>query len=347
LKDWSEVKLKNTDCLETAIKVLHEGGLQIALVVDNKGTLLGTITDGDIRRALIKHLGMDSSVKDVMNTNPTTAFISDSPDVVMSKMKTGSLLHIPIIDINNKLIGLETIQNLTYDKKFDNPVFLMAGGFGTRLLPLTENKPKPLLEVGNTPILEKILIRFIKAGFHNFFISTHYKSEMIKKYFGDGHIWGVKIKYINEEMPLGTAGAIGLLPRNLPKLPILMMNGDVLTKVNFEHLLDFHNEQGGIATMCIREYDVQIPFGVVNIEEFRVKSIVEKPIKNFFVNAGIYVIEPELVEKVEPNTFVDMPNLLENQISEDKFVTIFPIHEYWLDIGQMDEYTRANKEFNE
>lgn len=344
MKNWSEVRLNIKDTLETAIRTLHDGGLQIALVVDDKDKLIGTITDGDIRRALIKHVGMNSSIKDVMNNNPTTACISDSPDLIMSKMKSRNLLHIPIIDNNKRLIGLETIQNLTYDKRFDNPVFLMAGGFGTRLLPLTENKPKPLLHVGKSPILEKILTRFIKAGFYNFFISTHYKSEMIKNYFGDGSNWGVKIQYIDEVKPLGTAGAIGLLPKNLPDLPIIMMNGDVLTKVNFEHLLDFHNEQDSVATMCIREYDVQIPFGVVNIEKFKLTSIAEKPVQKFFVNAGIYVIEPELVKKVVLNKYIDMPDLLEKQINQGEFVTIFPIHEYWLDIGQMDEFNRANKE---
>ena len=346
MNNWSEITLKTSDSLESAIEVLHAGGLQIALVVDNKGKLLGTITDGDIRRALINHRGMDCLVEEVMNSNPTTALSSDSPDVIMSKMQDRDLLHIPIIDEKGFLVGLETLQHLTYDKKYDNPVFLMAGGFGTRLHPLTEDTPKPLLNVGNRPILETILSRFIKAGFHNFFISTHYKAEKVQAHFGDGSAWGVKIEYVNEEKPLGTAGSIGLLPKNLPKLPILMMNGDVLTKVNFEHLLAFHQEQKGIATMCIREYDVQIPFGVVNIEKQQAKSIVEKPIEKYFVNAGIYVLEPELVNKVNPNTPIDMPNLLEKQIKEGKSVSIFPIHEYWLDIGHMKEYESAHDSFS-
>ena len=253
MKDWSEITIKTSDSLENAIKVLHDGGLQIALVVDKNGGLLGTVTDSDIRRALLKHLGMDCLVEEVMNKSPTTALSSDSSDSIMSKMKSRNLLHMPIIDENGILVGLETFIHLTYDNKYDNPVFLMAGGFGTRLHPLTEDIPKPLLDVGNRPILETILVRFIKAGFHNFFISTHYKAEKIKEHFGDGSAWGVKIEYVNEEKPLGTAGSIGLLPKNLPKLPILMMNGDVLTKVNFKHLLSFHAEQKGIATMCIRE----------------------------------------------------------------------------------------------
>jgi len=345
LKDLSKIFLKTSDSLESAIKVLHVGGLQIALVIDSKGKLLGTITDGDIRRALIEHRGMDCLVEEVMNKSPTTALSSDSSDVIMSRMKDRDLLHIPIIDEDGFLVGLETLQHLTYAKKYDNPVFLMAGGFGTRLHPLTEDTPKPLLNVGNRPILETILSRFIKAGFHNFFISTHYKAEKVQAHFGDGSAWGVKIEYVNEEKPLGTAGSIGLLPKNLPKLPILMMNGDVLTKVNFEHLLTFHQEQKGIATMCIREYDVQIPFGVVNVKQQQAKSIVEKPIEKYFVNAGIYVLEPELVNKVNPDTPIDMPNLLEKQIKEGKSVSIFPIHEYWLDIGHMKEFESAHDSF--
>jgi len=347
LKDWSAITLKTSNSLEDAIRVLDSGGLRVALVVNKQGKLLGTVTDGDIRRALIKHLGMDCLVEKVMNNSPTTALNSDSPDMIMSKMKSEDLLHIPILNKKGLLVGLETLQNLTYDKKYDNPVFLMAGGFGARLHPLTEDTPKPLLKVGDRPILETILSRFIKAGFHNFFISTHYKAKKIQVHFGDGSSWGVKITYVNEEKPLGTAGSIGLLPKNLPKLPILMMNGDVLTKVNFEHLLTFHQQQKGIATMCIREYDVQIPFGVVNAEELQAKSIVEKPIRKFFVNAGIYVFEPELINKVRANTSIDMPNLLENQICQGEKISVFPLYEYWLDVGQIEDYKKANREFTD
>ena len=164
-------------------------------------------------------------------------------------------------------------------------VIILAGGFGTRLHPLTKETPKPLLDIGNQSILETILVRFIKAGFHNFYISTHYKAEKIKAYFKDGSAWGVKIEYVDEKKPLGTAGSISLLPFDLPDLPVLMINGDVLTKVNFEHLLNFHNEQSGIATMCIKEYEVQIPFGVVNIQKNKAHGFLEKPVKKFFVNS--------------------------------------------------------------
>ena len=345
MKDWIKILLKPTDTIETAIRVLHSGGARIALIVDENRRLLGTVTDGDIRRSLIDHITMDCIVKKIMNDSPSTALMSDSSDLVMSMMKSKALLHIPLVNSDGVLVGLETLHHLLENKKYDNPVFLMAGGYGTRLHPLTKDTPKPLLDVGGRPILETILGRFIKSGFHNFYISTFYKAEKVRKYFGDGSSWGVNINYINEDKPLGTAGSIGLLPSDLPDLPVLMMNGDVLTKVNFEHLLSFHKDQLGIATMCIREYDIQIPFGVVDIEKNKVKGFLEKPVKKFFINAGIYVFEKEMINSVKVDQYIDMPNLLEQQIKKGKNVSVFPIHEYWKDVGQMKDYQSANNSF--
>jgi len=345
MKDWSEILLKPEDSIQTTIEVLHTGGNRIALVVDDDGKLLGVVTDGDIRRALIRHTDMECAVEKIMNSTPITALKSKSADKIMSMMKNGSLLHIPLVDKQGLLVGLETLQHLLENKKYDNPVFIMAGGFGTRLHPLTKDIPKPLLDVGNRPILATIIDQFIDAGFHKFYISTHYKAEMIRDYFGDGSTLGVDIEYVHEEVPLGTAGSLGLLPNNVSKLPIIMMNGDLLTKVNFEHLLTFHNEQDGLATMCIREYDFQVPYGVVHIKKDQVVSIVEKPVHKFFVNAGVYVLEQELINTIDGDVYLDMPNLLENKIDKGEKISVFPIYEYWLDIGQMEEYKKANREF--
>jgi len=345
LKSWKEILLKPSDTLEYAIKVLHSGGVRIALVVDSDTNLLGTVTDGDIRRALIEHLDMNCAVEKVMNPQPVVASILESPDSVMSKMKKQDLLHVPLVDSNGKLVGLETLQHLLEKKKYDNPIFLMAGGFGTRLHPLTETKPKPLLNVGDRPILETIINQFIEAGFHNFYISTHYKAEMIRKYFGDGSNWNVKIEYLYEETPLGTAGSLGLLPDSMPDSPIIMMNGDLLTKVNFGHLLDFHCNHADLVTMCVREYDFKVPYGVVDIEGKHIKSIVEKPVQKFFVNAGIYVLDQKITNHINGMSYLDMPNLLETQIEKGEKVSVFPIHEYWLDIGRMDEYEQAHKHY--
>jgi len=344
MKNWKEIILNSSKTLMDAIQVLNSSGARIVLIVDNKQRLLGTITDGDIRRALLNHTSMECAVEKVMNSSPFTALFSDNSESVISKMKSMNLLHIPLVDENNTLVGVETIQHLFNKKKYDNPIFLMAGGFGTRLRPLTEKKPKPLLNVGSQPILETIIGQFIDLGFYNFYISTHYKAEMIRDYFGDGSSFNVNIEYIHEDIPLGTAGSLGLLPDDIPQKPIIMMNGDLLTKVNFERLLDFHSEQNSVATMCIREYDLQVPYGVVGVEGHFVSDIEEKPVHSFFVNAGIYVLEPKLINKIDGKSYLDMPNLFETQIDLGEKVSVFPIHEYWLDIGQLDEYEKANSE---
>jgi NDP-sugar pyrophosphorylase family protein len=219
----------------------------------------------------------------------------------------------------------------------------MAGGFGTRLHPLTKNTPKPLLKVGVKPILETIIEQFINYGFHNFYISTHFKSEQIRDYFKNGELHNISIKYLHEDTPLGTAGSLGLLPNNLPDLPMIVMNGDLLTKVDFQHLLDFHGNHNCEATMCVREYDFQVPYGVVEIDNYKIKKIKEKPVHKFFVNAGIYVLSRNLINKVDGKSYLDMTDFLEKELSSDG-VCPFLIHEYWLDIGRIDEYEKANRE---
>lgn len=342
--DWRKVILKPTDTLQKAIQVLDSEALRIVMVADEVGRLLGTVTDGDIRRALIQHSRMDEPLRNVMFTNPTTASFEDDRESILSMMKNKDLLQVPILDVEGIVVGLKTLHHLLKNRKLDNPVFLMAGGFGKRLRPLTNNVPKPLLKVGNKPVLEIILEQLVEAGFHNFYISTHFKAEMVRQHFGNGSKWGINILYANEEEPLGTAGALGLLPKDLPDLPLLMMNGDLLTKINFEHLLSFHNEKGGIATMCVREYDFQVPYGVIRTNEHRITSIVEKPVHTFFVNAGIYVLESELVKCVSGTTFLDMPHLLEERIQHNEQINSFPVHEYWLDIGQIDQFEQAQSD---
>jgi len=343
--DWKKVLLSSDDSLDKAIKVLHNGGFRIALVVDKSRKLLGTVTDGDIRRALINKLTMKSLVGLIMNSNPITVDNKATNKEMLHLMSNEGLLHIPFVDKNGIICGMETLQHLVENPTYDNPVFLMAGGFGTRLHPLTNDVPKPLLKVGNKPILEMIIEQFVSYGFHNFYISTHFKSEQIRDYFKDGELYDVSIKYVHEDVPLGTAGSLGLLPDNLLDLPIIVMNGDLLTKVDFKNLLDFHCENNSEATMCVREYDFQVPYGVVEVDNYSIEQIKEKPIHKFFVNAGIYVLNRNLINKVDGKTYLDMTDFLENQLNSGR-VNAFPIHEYWLDIGQMDEYEKANREFS-
>jgi dTDP-glucose pyrophosphorylase/predicted transcriptional regulator len=346
MESWRKVLLAPDEKLKRAIEVLNKEKPGIVLVVDRFDCLLGTLTDGDIRRSLLRNCTMETNVDEIMNCDPRVANLGEKKSVITERMIKYSLLQMPIVDDNKVIQGLETIRH--YDEKniYDNPVLIMAGGFGNRLRPFTENIPKPLLKVGPKPILETILKQFIECGFHLFYISTHYKAEMIREYFGNGDKWGVTIHYIHEDTPLGTAGALGLLPKDLPDLPMLMMNSDLLTAVNYGDLLKFHQEQSGVASVCVREYDFQVPYGVIEREGYRIKSIIEKPIHKFFVNAGIYVLEPVLVKKVDGKDYLDMPTLLEQCIESGDQVNMFPVHEYWLDMGRIKDYEQAQTEIH-
>lgn len=338
--DWKQVVVAPSTSLQTALKQLDEGALRIVLVCDETMHLQGVVTDGDVRRGLLRGVGLEAPVSQVMNMQPITVTPETSRSDAVALMQSKSILAIPVVS-QGCVIGLQTLQKLQSARSYQNPVFIMAGGFGTRLRPLTDNTPKPMLKVGERPILETLLLNFIKSGFSNFYISTHYLPHVIRDYFGDGSQWNVNITYVHEEEPLGTGGALGLLPESTPGLPLIMVNGDVLTSVDFERVLDFHMTHHAMATMCVREYDYQIPYGVIMGDGERIISMEEKPIQRFFVNAGIYVISPEIFKNVEKQKRIDMPTLLQTYLDANEDVFMFPIHEYWLDIGRMDDFKRA------
>ena len=346
MKPWRKAVVNSDITLEQAIQVLDKAALRIALIVGEDDKLLGTLTDGDVRRALLKHLPLHTPVTEVMNTQPKMAEQTWTESRVLAMLEQYELLQLPLVDSEGRVIGLANLHDILNKHRHDNPVFLMAGGFGTRLRPLTNNCPKPMLKVADKPILEQILLNFVEAGFHRFYISTHYMPEVIRDYFSDGEKWGVSIQYVHEEEPLGTGGALGLLPHDEIDQPIFMMNGDLLTSLNLHSFLEFRERQNGVATMCVREYEHQVPYGVITSEGTQIKSMVEKPVHRFFVNAGIYLLEPALVKSVSPGTRIDMPTLLEQEIDGGKTVDMFPIHEYWLDIGRMDDFQKAQDEFN-
>jgi len=341
--DWRNILLKPEQPIRAALELIDRESLRIALVVGDDLRLLGVVTDGDIRRGLLKNLTLASPVFEVMNSTPIAAKHGTERKELIKVMEREQLLAIPLLN-DGIVAGLETLQRAEEFSKYQNPVCLMAGGFGSRLRPLTDNCPKPLLKVGEKPILEILLNSFIKAGFVNFYIATHYLPEMIREHFDDGAKWNVNISYVHEEVPLGTGGALGLLPSDIPDLPLILINGDVLTNVDFEILLEFHNEHQAAATMCVRDYEYQVPFGVVNGEGNKIISMVEKPVQRFFVNAGIYVISPKIRNSMDKNICIDMPTLLEQFVRKQENVMMFPIHEYWLDIGCMDDYKRAQKD---
>lgn len=340
-KNWKKVVLSPERSVRDALAVINEEALRVCLVVDEEQHLLGVVTDGDVRRAILNNVSLTQSVTAVMNPTPITVSAKMARTELLELMHERSILSLPVVDEAGRLIGLETWENAAQTPSYDNPVFIMAGGFGTRLRPLTDSCPKPMLKVGDKPILETQLDQFLKAGFKNIYISTHYMPEQITNYFGDGSGWGANIRYVHEETPLGTGGALGLLPTNMPTLPLIMINGDILTTVDFERLIDFHNKYQPAATMCVREYDHQIPFGVINGDGHRIIEMQEKPIQRYLVNAGIYVISPDVFLNVPSQVRIDMPTLLEQQIAKKQDVLMFPLHEYWLDIGRIDDFNKA------
>lgn len=344
--NWKEASLAPTATIKDAVRAIDTEGLKIALVLNADGSLAGTVTDGDIRRGLLRQLTLDDTVEKVMNTSPITCPAGTSLQTIKRMLQEKVILHMPLIE-DGLIVDLITWDQVSETQSYGNPVVLMAGGFGTRLRPLTESTPKPLLKVGSKPVLERTLERFIDAGFTNFYISLHYLPEQISSHFGDGSKWGVTITYMLEEEPLGTGGALGLLPENsLGDDPIFLMNADLLTEVDLEQLLLFHQDQDAKATMCVREYGFQVPYGVVEVDDVAVRDIVEKPEHRFLVNAGIYVLDPSVVRSIESDTRIDMPEVLSKLMAEDQTVVVFPIHEYWLDIGQRADFDQAQNDYS-
>lgn len=335
---------KATSTIEDTIRLIEENPAKVVLVVDGDNRLLGTVTDGDVRRGLLRGLGMTDSVSEIMNTHPTTAPLGSSRAHLFALMKQKHLRHIPLVDEAGRVAGLEFFDDLLHREDRDNWVVIMAGGRGKRLQPLTDETPKPMLEVGSKPILETILDELIEGGFHRFFLAVNYKSEMVKNHFGNGSAMGAEIAYLEETKPLGTGGALSLLP-DKPETTLLVMNGDILTKVRLKNVLDFHAENGADATMCVREYVHEVPFGVVETEEHRLVGFAEKPTQRFLVNAGIYALEPDILHLVPQNRFFDMPQLFDKLVRKNRRTIVFPIQEYWLDVGRLEEFSQAHDEY--
>jgi dTDP-glucose pyrophosphorylase len=344
---WEKALLTSTATIRDAIEVIDTSELQIGIVVDEGGHLIGSITDGDVRRSILKGMDISGSVQLIVNREAQTATKSDSNESLLELMEKRQIRQIPIIDEERRVIDIVHINTLIPSSNtHDNWVVLMAGGMGERLLPLTESTPKPLLPVGKKPLLETILESFIRQGFRKFYMSVNYKAEMIRDHFCDGSRWNVEIRYIEEKTRLGTAGALRLI-QDRPDYPVIIMNGDLLTRVDFHHLLDFHRQHDSQATMGVRQYDFQVPFGVVELDGNRIKEINEKPVHNFFVNAGIYVLEPDLLDLIPENAHFDMTELFEKVIEMNCDTAVFPIREYWLDVGQIDNLVQANNDFEE
>lgn len=346
MKDYTKTLVRPNISIRDALVLLNQTALQILLVVEEDNKLLGTITDGDIRRGLLKGMGLDEAIEFIVYLTPTVANINESNQEIIQKAVARKIHQIPIVDSEHRVVGLKEIDELLKPENKPNRVVLMVGGLGTRLYPLTKDTPKPMLKVGDKPILQTIVERFASYGFVNIVMCVNYKAEAIQAYFGSGEKFGVHIEYVLEQERMGTAGALSLLKAK-PNEPFFVMNGDLLTNVNFESLLAYHQSNHAIATMCVREYDFQVPYGVVNIQDQKITAIVEKPVHKFFVSAGIYMLSPESLAAIPQGQFFDMPTLFEKLIESSQNALSFPIHEYWLDIGRMNEYEQANREYGE
>jgi dTDP-glucose pyrophosphorylase len=345
MKNWRSALLTSNQSIRQAMEAIDKSTLQIALVVDDNEHLLGTVTDGDIRRGLLRGLDLDSPAAEVMNTSPRVARQGMSRAELIELLRRYGLHHMPLLDKTGRLVGLESDVRLYAGVEKENWIVLMAGGLGQRLRPLTDNMPKPLLPVGDRPLLEIIINRFTAQGFRKFFISVNYRADLVEAHFGDGTKFGAEIRYLREDQPLGTGGAVGLLPER-PKLPLVVMNGDLLTTINFESLVDFHQEHRADLTLCVRRYSHQIPYGVAEIQSGEVVSITEKPNHECFISGGIYVLSPPVFDRLHPQRHIDMPDLMRELIAEKCRVTAFPVTEYWIDIGRIEDLERARQEID-
>jgi dTDP-glucose pyrophosphorylase len=337
---WRAALLQADATLQQAIRNLEDSGLQIVVVVDAGGKLVGTLTDGDIRRGLLRGFGLESAVDPLVYREPLVVPPQLDKSAVLQLMQVNRIHQLPVVDEHHRVVGLHLWDRLMAPRERPNLVVIMAGGQGTRLRPHTDNCPKPLLHVGGKPMLEHIIDRARSEGFRHFAIAIHYLGHMIEEYFGDGSRLGVRIDYLREQSPLGTVGAVGLLsPR--PDVPFVICNGDVLTDIRYSELLDFHCSHRAIATMAVRLHEWQHPFGVVRTRGVDIVGFEEKPVFRSHVNAGIYVFEPEALAQINAGERCDTPTLFARLQGQGARTIVYPMHEPWLDVGRPDDYDQA------
>lgn len=339
---WRSALVPSTATIQDAIRNLDQVAIKIVLVVNDEGRLEGTISDGDIRRGLLRGLDMSSPIATVIHRSPFVVPPEMSKETVMQLMVANKIQQIPVIDERHHVVGLHLWDQMTTPLARTNSMIIMAGGKGTRLRPHTENCPKPMLPVGDKPMLQHIIERAMANGIDHFVLAIHYLGHMVEDYFGDGTRLNTKIEYIREESPLGTAGALGLMS-NRPTAPFLVTNGDVLTDVNYGELLDFHNRHQATATMAVRIHEWQHPFGVVQTRGLDITGFEEKPVVRTHINAGVYVLSPTALDVLNPNERCDMPTLFERlQANQDRTIA-YPMHEPWLDVGRPSDYEIAQR----
>ena len=337
---WRQAILPEDATVQQAIRNLDQSGLQIVLVVSKDGVLVGTLTDGDIRRGLLRGLGLDSPIDSITYGHPLVVPPEIGTEMVLHLMQANRVHQLPVVDEQRRVVGLHLWDELIAPGARPNLMIIMAGGEGKRLRPHTVNCPKPLLPVGGKPMLEHILERAKSQGFQKFVIAVHFLGHMIEEYFRDGATWGITIEYLHEETPLGTAGAISLLTSK-PDVPFLVSNGDVLSDINYGELLDFHLRHAAVATMAVRLHEWQHPFGVVHTNGVDIVGFEEKPISRSHINAGIYALNPGALQLLRTGEHCDMPTLFARLHDNASRTIVYPMHEPWLDVGRAADLIQA------
>ncbi len=346
MKNWKSTLITPGTTLRGALETINEVGCQMALVVDEEQRLLGTLSDGDARRALLRGQTLADPVSEAMHRTPTVVKAEDDRETRLTLMKRLGLHQLPIVDGQSRVVGLEVVDDYLNAPERDECVVIMAGGLGSRLKELTQETPKPMLTVGSRPILETIIRSFAEQGFRNFYLAVNYKAEQIEAHFGDGSRFGIRVHYLREKERMGTAGALSLLP-TVPDRPFIVTNADLLTKEDYCAMVDRHVADAADATMGVRKYEMQVPFGVVREDGGRISGIEEKPVHRFVVSAGMYVLSPSVLELVPHGTFFDMPSLFDAAIARGLRARCHHVDGYWLDIGRPADFEQANNDFHE
>ncbi len=342
---WLQATLPEISTIGRAIRNLDQVGIKIVLVVDKANKLIGTISDGDIRRGLLKGLDLNDPIASIIHHNALVVPPEMAHDMVMQLMETNKIQQIPVVDGQQQLVGLHLWDEITTLPARVNLMVIMAGGKGTRLLPHTQNCPKPMVLVAGKPMLEHIIERGKLEGFNHFVLAIHHLGHIIEAHFGNGEGLGVKIDYLREQSPLGTAGALSLL-NSRPDAPFVVTNGDVITDIRYGELLDFHNRYQASATMAVRVHEWQHPFGVVKMQGVEVVGFEEKPVARSHINAGVYVLSPEVLNELIAGDPCDMPMLFERLQAKAKRTAAYPMHEPWLDVGKPEDLLQANTDIN-
>ncbi len=344
IKDIVKIFIKAENNIKIALEVIDKSGRGIALILDDDQRLIGTVTDGDIRRAILKGLSLDEPVNSIMNSNYVFVTRNYSRTLATTIFQNRGISQLPVLDDDMRVIDVIFYHEFFEERAKENWAIIMAGGLGTRLHPLTQEVPKPMLKVGAKPIIETIIEQLKSYGYKNIVLCLNYKADIIKNYFQDGANFGVNIKYVSERKRLGTAGAIRLAREYIDK-PFFVLNGDILTKLNFDQFMQFHIKSGNNITIGTKQYEIQIPYGVVNLKDEKVTDLTEKPSLSYFISGGMYCLDPGAIDRIPEDEYFDITQLISGYLDKDEKVGSFPITEYWMDIGQIEDYNQANVDY--